>query len=85
MRSITPAASSHRLEGFQTMHTHNSADLPADIAELVYTELPNGQGAWLRPAGPVDRYRLTERVVIVDQPDTDRFWITQKGREAIAS
>jgi hypothetical protein len=67
------------------MHPKNNADLPADIAELVYTELPNGQGAWLRPAGPVDRYRLTERVVIVDQPEDLRYVLTTKGRRAIAS
>jgi hypothetical protein len=67
------------------MHSKDTNDLPADIAELVLTELPNGQCAWLRPASPIDRYRLTERAIIVDQPDSDRFWITQKGREAIAS
>jgi hypothetical protein len=72
------------------MHAKDSANLPADIAELVLTELPNGQCAWLRPTaiepGPLDRYRLTERAVIVDQPAADvRYWITQKGREAIAS
>jgi hypothetical protein len=66
------------------MHPKNNADLPADIAELVYTELPNGQGAWLRPAGPVDRYRLTERAIIVDQPDNGpRYVLTSRGRAAV--
>jgi hypothetical protein len=32
------------------MHAKDTADLPADIAELVLIEPPNGQAAWLRPA-----------------------------------
>jgi hypothetical protein len=57
--------------------------------------LPSGEAGWLRPetADPVDRYRLTDRVVIADQvtPDvTDAendealFIVTDEGRRAIA-
>jgi hypothetical protein len=63
------------------MHINNNAHV-----NLVLTELPSGEAAWLRPASPIDRYRLTERVVIVDQPDTGpRYRLTAKGRKAIAS
>jgi hypothetical protein len=69
------------------MHTKNSANPPEirPAEEQVLVALPNGQCAWLRPAGPVDRYRLTERVVIVDQPEDLRYVLTTKGRRAIAS
>jgi hypothetical protein len=66
------------------MHSKDTNDLPADIAELVLTELPNGQCAWLRPASPIDRYRLTERAIIVDQPDNGpRYVLTSRGRAAV--
>jgi hypothetical protein len=69
------------------MHPKNNANLPADIGELVLAELPNGMVAWLRPASPIDRYRLDPaRVVITDQPDNGpRYVLTAKGRKAIAS
>jgi hypothetical protein len=69
------------------MHPKNNANLPADLGDLVLTELPNGQCAWLRPASPLDRYRLNPaRVVITDQPDNGpRYVLTAKGRKAIAS
>src|SRR5205085_1640275 len=51
------------LECSRTMQEKSNAELPADIAELVLVELPNGQAAWLKPerdAAEV-RYVLTSR------------------------
>jgi hypothetical protein len=49
---------------------------------LVLERMPNGEMAWLRPVqpGPLTRYRLTDRVVIEDEP---RYTITDAGRVAI--
>jgi hypothetical protein len=48
------------------MHSKDNAN-----ADLVLETLPSGESAWLRPACPIDRYRLTERAIIVDQSESE--------------
>jgi hypothetical protein len=69
------------------MHSKSTASMDDGqvASDLVLETLPSGEPAWLKPApaSPIDRYRLTERVVIVDQVEDPRYVLTTEGRKAI--
>lgn len=70
------------------MHEESTASMDAaqTATSLVLEQLPDGEFAWLRPkvSSPLDRYRLTDRVVITEEGDDMRCVVTDAGRRALA-